>query len=163
MSDLFYIINCIYTKQDSTWIDALDEYPSPVVLNKFLGMNDNISAYAKFLDRFVYWLDARHWIALAWSVVPKYSKAPFVKFIKKSDEVEMLEPLLAKVRNVLELGDSDYLCCKDLIVSEVLKDKKKWFSALGMGKEFVEKFGLNYSDLGGEIKTGKSGLELWDL
>lgn len=162
--NIFEVIGMLYTKKDSEWIKNLDEYPSPVILIKFLGMNYKIGNHVRYLDKYVFNLSPQHFLYLAWSILPKSNIAPYNKYIKKVNiDEDIYSDVLIKIRNLLELSDNDYFYVKKYIINDISKDKIKWFKTLGMGKDVYKKHGLNYNNFIGEIKVGKKGLELFGM
>lgn len=160
---MFNIINNIYTMKDSKWINELDDNEiQPVILNKFLSMNNQILPYVRFLDKYTYYLTPKSWLALAWSIIPKYSTPPFCKYIKKIDDDILYDEVWKKIKYVLDLGDNDFESIKYKLVDIINKDKIYWFKVFGFNKQIWEKHNLVY-DMSSEIKQGKSGLELFGI
>ena len=159
---IFDIIKNIYTRRDSVWINDIDTTIQPYTINMFLSMFDGVKHLTSFLDKYVYMLDAKHWIALAWSIMPKYQSAPFVPYIKKQELEEEYGEILKKIKKRLELSENDYDCCKQFFIEEIKKDKNKWFKMLGMNKQDCEKYDVAYGSTE-EKRIGKSGLELWGM
>lgn len=159
---IFKIINRIYTQKDSRWINDIYEFPSPVVLNKFLSMNNNINKHVRFLDKYVYNLNNKHFLYLAWCIIPKYERAPFNTYLKAEDDEDEYKEILNKMRNILELGDNDYKYVKKYLINNIKNNKLKWCKQLGMCENVYKKYGLTYN-INEEVKEGKSGLELFGM
>lgn len=161
---MFQIINNIYTKHNSEWINNLEDSEiQPIVINKWLMFNTRILPYTRYLDRYVFSLKPKHWLLLAWSIIPK-QKPPFVKYIKKLEkDDDIYENIWEKVRNILELSNNDFESSKKYLLIEFNKNKPKWFKLLGMNKEMFDKHNIPYNMNEGEVKGNKSGLELFGL
>ena len=82
--NLFQVIEKLYVSKDIKWLNELEETEvEPFVIQKFLSMNDNLRVQTRWLDRYTFTLPTKMWLSLAWSVLPKYPKMPFVRYIKK--------------------------------------------------------------------------------
>ena len=161
---MFNVIKNIYTQRNSLWIEQLDVIPSPVIINKFLSMNDRILNYVKYLNQYTYNLTPKHFLYLAWATIPKYSQAPYCKYIKSNKEDDLYLPIWKKIRKVLEMSDNDFNFCRPILLKEINSNKKEWFTKLGMNKDFWTKHSVNYEEMKtGEKREGKGGLELFGL
>lgn len=163
--DLFKILGHIYTSRNSKWIEEVYQFPSPVILIRWLGMNDKILNYVRYLDKYVYNLSPKHFTYLCWAVIPKSEKVPYVKYIKKNEEDEdIYESVLEKVRKMLDMGEKDFQYCRRFLIGGISLNKVEWFKRLGMSKDEWRKHGLKFQEMKSEGKrTGKSGLELWGI
>jgi hypothetical protein len=160
--DIFNIINNIYTNRTNDWIKDIDSNDiSPLIINKFLSMNDNISNYTRYLDKYTFNLNNKHWLYLAWAIIPKYTKVPFNKYLKKLNIEDEYIEIIQKIRKVLEMSDNDYNECKINIINEIQKDKSTWFKVCGMNKDYYKKHNVVYNMSEGEKKGNKVGLELF--
>jgi len=162
MIDLFQTVACIYTKKDTVWVDSVDSSLSPVVINKFLGMNVKVLKFARWLDKYVYFLSLKSYLLLAWSVIPKQTKPPFVKFLKPKEDDEVYAKIIGRVRDRLELGDNDFIACKRFLLKSIEDDKVGWFKLCGLDKNDWKDAGLDYNLMkDGGVRKGKSGLDLF--
>jgi hypothetical protein len=48
------------------------------------------------------------YLSLAWSIIPKTNKPPFIKYIKKEEETTEWDFILNKVRKQFKLSDNDF-------------------------------------------------------
>jgi len=161
---MFNIISNIYTKRNSKWIDEIDNNIAPVLILKWLSMNDKIITHVNYLNKYVYWLEPKHFLSLAWAIIPKYSKAPFIKYMKKQEEENLYEELFIKIRKVLEMSDNDFKYCHPYLLKEIENNKKKWFNKFGMDKKFWATHGMDSKqEMKSEKREGKGGLELFGL
>ena len=163
--DIFTILKNIYTSRNSKWIkDLEDSEISPLIINRFLSMNNKIISQCDFLNRYTFRLKPRSFLYLAWATIPKYERAPFCPNIKKNKEEDNYEELWIKIRKVLEMGDNDFACSKQRLLETIEKDKDKWFKMFGMNKKFWDKHGTNFSNIRDEVeRKGPSGLEMFGL
>jgi hypothetical protein len=104
-------------------------------------------------------------LSLAWSVIPKASKPPFVPYIKKLEEEEEFDFILKKVRKHLELSDNDYRVSKHRIINMIKSDMISWFSHYGIEKKYWKQYYLDFDkikDTTPRIKQN-TGLEAWGI
>jgi tetratricopeptide (TPR) repeat protein len=145
--NIFKIIAKLYKEQDCEWID---EIPSnqiqPVVIQKFLSMNVKCLPQVRWLDKFVFNLPPKMYLALAWAVLPKYQKAPYVKYIKELDMEEKYKEVLEKIKSLTKMSDNDYKHNKKYILKAIDKNPNKWFVELGMDKKSFKKYKLDYNN-----------------
>ena len=91
------IINNLYTNRSCDWIKNINESEvAPFVIQRYLVMNDRIRVQTRWLDKYVFWLSPKMYLSLAWTIIPKTEKAPFVKFIKQKKENEEYDFILTK-------------------------------------------------------------------
>ncbi len=163
--EIFKTVAHLYNRQTPDWIFEIEEEPSPVVINKVLSMNVQNYEICKILNKYIFVLEPRAWLLLAWSMVPKYEKAPFVKYIKTVEEEEDdLQFLWDKVKKKNEFYGNDFRINKDRIFEEFDKNKEEWFKSYGIEKKYWKQFGLDFNKMyEGErevVKVNK-GLEGW--
>jgi len=97
--------------------------------------------------------------------LPKYQKAPFVKYIKSVDDEDEYGFILRKIRRQLNLSDNDYKHCKLYILKLIKENMISIFRAYGVEKKYWKQFKLDFN----LIKEGKkqnvpqSGLSAWGL
>ena len=167
MGNIFEILNQLYTNKSATWINELEDNEiEPFVIQKFLSMNDNIRDSVRWLDKYVFPLPPRMWLSLAWSVLPKYPKMPFVRYIKKVEDEQTYDFILKEVRKQYQLSDNDYKCNKGRILEAIKKDMVSWFTYYGIPKKYWKEKQLDFSLIKlqekKEVKPIK-GLGAWGL
>jgi len=146
--NIFQVISYLYTKRDSKWIvDVEESLIQPFVIQKWLCMNDMIRVQARWLDKYVFVLPPKMYLSLAWSIIPKVNKAPFVKYIKKKEEDEEFEFILEKVRKQFKLSDNDYNTVKEYIIQDIKNNKLEWFAYYGVPKKFWKKHYLDFDKI----------------
>lgn len=162
---LFEILKNIYCNRNSKWIkDIPNEDISPLIINRFLAMNDKVIKYVSYLNKFTFRLNSKTWLYLCWSIIPKQNQMPFVKFLKVNKTEDIYNPIWKKIRKVLELSDNDFKYCKPYLLSEIEKDKKTWFKKFGMDEKFWNIHGIDFNGIKeGGVVEGKGGLELFGL
>jgi hypothetical protein len=134
---IFEILSKLYTAKDCRWMAELEDNEiQPFLINRWLSMNDNIRVQTRWLNNYTFELPVKMWLSLAWSVLPKFEKAPFVKYIKSEDKTEEFEFLLKNVRKQFQMSDNDYDCIKDNLLKEIKKDMKPWFAYYGIEKRW---------------------------
>jgi hypothetical protein len=107
-------------------------------------MNEHMREFVRWLDKYTFCLPPKMYMSLAWSVIPKSDRVPFVKYIKKEKEMHDLDFILYKVKRHLKLSDSDFLHNKERIIDIIQSDMVKWFAFYGITKPMWKKFRLNY-------------------
>jgi hypothetical protein len=143
--DLFTVIANLYTNPKSNWIvDLNDSDIEPFIINRFLANNEALSAQAKWLDAYTFALPAKMWLSLAWSVIPKVKKAPFIKYPKKQIKADEFDFILSRVRHYFNMADNDFKMTRDRIVNYILKDMPAWFIFFGIEKIYWKRYGLNF-------------------
>jgi hypothetical protein len=151
--NIFKIVENIYTNRNSKWIydlgeeDLKEDGISTVVLQKILGMNDLISVQVRFLDKYTFHLPVKMFISLAWSIIPKYNKNPFIPYIKKKNEEDEYDFILPLVRKHLGLSDNDYKIQKQRIIDMIKRDKVNWFSFYGIKKIIWKRYNLDFNKM----------------
>jgi hypothetical protein len=95
------------------------------------------------------------WLSLAWSVIPKHSKAPFVKYIKQKESDGKYDFILKKIRKVLEASDNDWKYYEDTFIKAIEKDMVYWFTIFGIEKARWKEFHLNFDLMKGTPSVPK--------
>jgi hypothetical protein len=133
--NIFDIINNLYTNKKGDWILELEDSEiQPFLVNRFLAMNDDIRVQTRWLDKYVFNLPSKMFLSLAWSIIPKRERAPFIKYIKQIDTVDKYDFILKKVRRQFEMSDNDFNKVKDRIIAYIEKNKMEWFAYYGIEK-----------------------------
>lgn len=170
--NLFSILNNLYTNNSSKWIIDIEEndeegnFINPFIIQEWLCLNDSIRTQARFLDKYTFSLNLKMYLSLAWSIIPKSQKAPFVKWIPKIDSEEEWGFILDKVRKHLVLSDNDYKSLKPYLLKYIKSDMVTWFSAYGINKRQWKKHNLDFSkikDYGEKRIIPQKGLAMWGL
>lgn len=170
--NLFTVLNKLYTDEHCTWISQIEEsdeegnYINPFIIQEWLSLNDSIRTQVRFLDKYTFSLDLKMYLSLAWSVLPKSQKAPFVKWIPKIDSDEEWGFILNKVRKHLVLSDNDYKSLKPYLMKYIKQDMVTWFSAYGIEKKMWKKYNLDFNkikDYGEKRVIAQKGLSAWGI
>jgi hypothetical protein len=168
--NIFAILSHVYTNKHSQWIDLLDDddINSTVVytLSRFFICNDEIRIQARFLDKYTYNIPPKMWLSLAWSIIPKYNKAPFVKYIKSLDDEDEWGFILNKIRRYYEMSDNDFKHTRMFLINNIKKDMYSYFCAWGIEKSYWKKYGLDYSKIkeyGEKRIVPQQGLNAWGI
>jgi hypothetical protein len=141
---------------------------SPFLIQRFLVMNDYVRAQVRWLDKYVFALEAKPkmYLSLAWSIIPKVRTPPFFPYIKKANEVDEYKFILDKVRQHYKISDNDFKVNRDRIVAAIEKDKVSWFSFYGVPQPYWKKHYLNFSQIkefGEKPKPKTSSLDKWGI
>jgi hypothetical protein len=163
--NIFEILNQLYTNKSCQWILELEDNEiEPFVIQKFLSMNDSLRTSVRWLDRYVFTLPSKMWLSLAWSVIPKYSKMPFIRYIKKVEEEQTYDYILKEVRKQFQLSDNDYKHNKSRILDAIKKDMCSWFKYYGIPKKYWKENLLDFSQMKAEDKKdANKGLGAWGI
>lgn len=162
--DLFSLLGKIYTSKTLDWVDEVDYTNPPFLINRWLAMYAPNKEYVKFLNKYTFILNPKEFAMLAWSVIPKQQRTPFVKYIKKSTEDDTYKPLFDKIKKVLNLSDNDLNSSRKYFIAVIEKNKEEWFTYFGMDKKFWKQHGLNFNKIkeGGK-REGPKGLALFGI
>jgi len=101
----------VTTKINGNWINTIENNEiQPFVIQRWLAMDDGLRKHVRWLDKYIFSLqnNSKMYLSLAWSVLPKVSKPPFVKYIKKVEEDVEYDFILSKVKKQYNLSDNDY-------------------------------------------------------
>lgn len=165
-SSLIHIVNNLYTNKSSGWILDLEDVDiEPFIIQNWLIMNDNIRLLVRWLDKYVFKLPPKMYLSLAWSIIPKSARPPFVNFIKKVNEEEEYAFILNKIRKHLSLSDNDFRACKHRLITMIKEDMILWFTFYGIEKKYWKQYYLDFDKIkGDEIKVDTpQGLAAWGL
>jgi len=161
------IVNNLYINRKSEWMKEVEDKDfHPIVLQLWLVQNDAIRVQTRFLDQYVFTLPPKMFLSLAWSVIPKYQKMPFVRCTKKGSKDEKYDFLFKKIRKYLEMSDNDFNTNKIRLIEEIEKNQVEWFCAFGVEKKTWKKFGLDFSCIktyGKKRAIPQKGLGAWGL
>ena len=165
--NIFEILKNLYTNPKPGWILELDENEIvPFLIQRWLAMNDSVRAQSRWLDKYVFVLPPKQYLSLAWSILPKNKKTPFVKYIKQAKDEEEFDFILTKVRKHMNLSDNDYNANKERILKAIKNDMINWFSFYGIPKKYWKKYYVNFNhikEFGPKKPSPQKGLDKWGL
>lgn len=163
--NIFTILENLYTNRKSDWIKSIDETQvQPFLVQRWLVMNDAIRVQTRWLDKYVFVLTPKMYLSLAWSIIPKVQKTPYVKYIKQQQEEEEFAFILDKVRKHFQLSDNDFNCNKSRIIKEIKNNMTDWFSYYAVPKKIWQKYKLDFNkikEFGEKPKPKVQGLDAW--
>jgi hypothetical protein len=164
------IVDNLYTNIKADWIKKLDnELIIPRIIQGSLIKDDKLRVQVRWLDKYVDSIPPKMYLSLAWSVLPKVSKKPFIdyKSQKKIVEEEEFDFILKKIRKHFSLSDNDYRANKERILKEIKKDMPYWFSWYGIAKKYWKHYYVNFELIKQfDVRVSKpvtKGLEKWGL
>ena len=147
---IFGILNKLYTSKESKWIlDVPEKDIKPYIIQRFLVMNDRVKNETRHLDKYIYHLKPKEYLSLAWSVIPKSEKSPYINYIKKEVVKDNLEFIMVKVRKFFKMSDNDWDINKDRIRIMIDNNKAEWFKFFGIRKYYWKKFGIDFNKIRG--------------
>ncbi len=156
--DIFEILNKLYTSNDCKWIsDISDSLISPVVIQRFLSMDVRLLQQVGWLDKYVYSVKLKTYLALAWSVIPKGAR-PYTKYIKENKLEGEYNELLEKLKHLTKMSDNDYNYNKKYILYYIKRDTIDWFIKLGMDKNIWKKYNIKYENKKKDVKNNSLNL-----
>ena len=170
--NIFSVLANLYTNKKADWLvnvepDMLTQNGiQPFLVQRWLGMNDAVRTQTRWLDKYVFVLTPKMYLSLAWSVLPKSAKTPYVKYIKQEKAgVEEHEIILTKVRKQYEISDNDFVALKPFILNAIENDKVNWFRYYGIPKRLWRKNKLDFNLIkeGGSRQNDQKGLEAWGI
>ena len=166
--NIFQILAGLYTKTDAKWMQPIPETEiQPYLINRWLAMNDSVRKAAHWLDRYVYALPPKMYLTLAWTVLPKSKKAPFIKYIKQVKDDEEFNFIYKKIRKQFQISDNDFEVIKPFIHRAIKEDMVNWFSYYGVSKSVWRTYQLDYHQMKNfnkeEGRPAAKGLEAWGL
>lgn len=145
---LFEIIKNLYTNRKSDWIkEVSSEDIQPVIIQKWLCMNDQIRVQVRWLDKYVFALPPKMYLSLAWSILPKADKAPFVTYIKEKEEEEEFDFILALVKRQFKMSDNDFNAMRTRLIAAIKLNMTEWFCYYGIPKQYWKKYNLDFNDI----------------
>ena len=114
-------------------------------------MNDNVREEVRWLDKYVFHLSPKQYLSLAWSIIPKQSKTPFIKYIKKDEEKtdHLKNNIVPKIRQYLKLDDTDWKYEEEDIMKAVYEKPEDWFKFFGMPKSYWDTFNIDFEKVKG--------------
>lgn len=165
------IVSNLYTNRKCDWIKKLDDVEiSPFVIQQWLCMNDRIRTQVRWLDKYVFTLQhsPKMYLSLAWTIIPKMNKPPFVPYIKKMEQEEEYQFILERIRKHFRLSDNDYNSIKIRLLKYITKDANsmvEWFSYYGIPKKIWKKYYLDFNLMRkfGEGPKKQKGLADWGV
>jgi len=141
------ILKNLYTNRNSDWIMTIeDNHIQPFVIQRWLCMNDRLRKQTRWLDKYVFTLQAKPkmYLSLAWSIIPKASKMPFIPYIKQKESDDEYDFILSKVRRHFKLSDNDFNAMKIRLINYIKADMVKWFSFYGVQKKYWKKYYVDF-------------------
>jgi len=165
--NIFKILANLYTNRKSDWIKSIDETQvQPYLIQRWLVMNDSLRVQTRWLDKYVFVLTPKMYLSLAWSIIPKLPKTPFVKYIKQQVEEEEFAFILDKIRQHFDLSDNDFNANKERLLKAIKEDMPSWFSYYGVPKRMWNKYKLDFNlikKFGVKEDMSQKGLESWGM
>ena len=164
--NIIQILKNLYTNKKCDWINDINDTDiQPFVIQRWLAMNDQIRVQTRWLDKYVYPLPPKMYLSLAWSIIPKSEKPPFVKYIKKVEEDEEFDFILNLVRRHFKMSDNDFNSTKDRIINAIKSDMVDWFRFYGIPKKYWKKYYLNFNQIKESTKEDNKqrGLEAFGM
>jgi len=166
------IINNLYTNRQTDWIIKLDnELIQPFVIQRWLSMDDGIRDKVRWLDKYVYTLQAnpKMYLSLAWSLIKKANRKPYVKYIKKMVKEDEYFFILSLVRKHFKMSDNDYNAVKSRLIDAITRTPQAmsdWFAYYGVRKAMWKKYYLDYNYIktfGEKEDNSQKGLGAWGV
>ncbi|GEM_PF-2444865 len=150
--NVFDILKNLYTNPSSKWIIELDDSCiQPVVIQRFLSLNNITVRQARVLNKFVFYTSPKVYLSAAWSLLffdgKKLNKTPFIKYPKKDDKQDRYFFLYEKIQKHFNLSDTQINLMKQTLLKEIDKDKVNWFSFYGIDKQYWTRNYMNIDQL----------------
>ena len=163
--NIFEILKNLYTCRNLKWLKDLDDNEiSSLIIQRWLVCDDRLYTQTRWLDKYVFVLLLKEYLSLAWSIIPKGSRAPFLKYIKKSEEEEEFDFILKLIRKQYEISDNDYRACKKDLIKNIKENMVDWFKYYGIEKNIWKKYYLDFDLMKQDNKQNKiMGLEAYGI
>ncbi len=167
---IFDILKNLYTNPSSKWIlDVKDNAIKPVIIQRFITLNQNVYKEASFLNKFVYSLPPKMYLSAVWSALfinkKKYSKAPFVRYPKKIVKNIKYAGVLEKIKREFNVSDKDMKTNMKFLLDFITKNAVEMFSYYGIDEREWLAHGLQVADMklygNRPIVETKKGLDVW--
>lgn len=161
--NIFAILKNLYTNKKSDWIATVEDVDiQPYVIQRWLCMNDMLRKHTRWLDKYVFVLSPKMYLSLAWSIIPKTEKVPFIKYIKQMKDENEFDFILRKVRHHMKLSDNDFDSNKSRIIEAIKNDMQNWFSFYGIEKKYWKKYHISFDGMKSFGETQQEqGLFAW--
>lgn len=152
------ILRRIYTDKSIKWIEEVEDNDfAPHLLSLWLSMNDRIRIQTRWLDKYTYTLPPRMYLSLVWSILPKESRMPFCKYIKKDKSEEEYKFILDKIRHHYKMSDNDFNANKTRLIKMIDEDKESWFKFYGVEKKKWKEFEVDFEFMKEKKKKALEG------
>jgi len=130
--NVFQIIGKLFTSNSPKWILDVDEkITTPVLIQKFLSLYPQSKPAARVLTKYAYDLNLRMYLGCAWSMLffngKKMTKAPFIKYPKKSKKTEKYQYIYDKLKKQFSLSEKDLQDVKVFVDADIEAKKTSWF------------------------------------
>ena len=167
---IFDILKNLYTNPSPRWIlDVKDSDIKPVIIQRYIALNQNVFREASFLNKFVFSLTPKMYLSAVWSVLfinkKKYAKAPFIRYPKKAEEIKKYASVLAKIKREFNLSDKDLECNREFIFQYINSHKVEVFSYYGMSEADWVENDLQFDNMrqygNRPVVETKKGLDAW--
>lgn len=137
-SPLGKMLNRFYTKEGE-----LPKDWQPFIMNRFLSFNPRLRDEAFKIDRYVYKLynDKEFMKMLIDIAIPKHSRMPFNKYIKKTKDAEdKYDVILKSFQRKFHWTDRELRSNAPTLLKEIDKDVKKVLDYIGADMSVYKKF-----------------------
>lgn len=161
---MFKILSYIQKKPNVEWINDIEvEDINPFMIMKYFSMHIKFIPYANKLNQSLF-LSSKQFLLYAWSIVPKNDNAVRISYIKKSEDEDIVESVIySKIRKSLDLSDNDWKYSKKYFEKDVNENKVEYFKMFGIEKKLWKKAGLDFEQMRGQERKGKTGLEVFGI
>lgn len=137
--NIFDIIKNLFTQQDAKWVLAVEEKDiNPPVILRFLCLSHMTKKQARIMSKFMYTVPPQMFLSALWSLLyfngKKMTKAPFIKYPKKTDIKPKYEFIIKKLRQQYDMSERDFEFVKPFVLKAIEEDKVEWFSYYGINK-----------------------------
>ena len=138
---------------------------APFVLMRFLSFNPYNRKFCSVMDKYTFQCRREIMFALMWKMIPKQSRMPFYKYIKKPEEEKgEYGFLIEKIKNQYDWSEKDVHENMSFI-KHIFKDKnilKDYFTFYGIEMTYYKKYGINTKEEKEEkIDEQQTGLMRW--
>lgn len=145
--ELFELLEKLYTKTNPKWINEVDNSIPPIIINKWLAMNKKNYEIVKELDKYTFILQPKQFVLLAWSMIPKEDKMPFVRYYKEVKEEDEFDFIWSEFRKKFEISNNDFEAAKKLYKYHFKNNMIEYFKLFGVSKKLWKKYDLDFNEM----------------
>jgi len=158
------IVAKLFTEKNSTWMIQLDDIEvQPIIINRYIGLIPKFRNHARILDKYVFTIPPKMWLSLAWSALPKFSKAPYIQYISKKKEDTEFDFILDRIRKHFKMSDNDYNANKSRLLTYIKNDKSAWFKFYGIEKTHWKRYRIDFKQMSDSDEPTRRNVTLGDF
>ena len=162
--NIFSVLKNLYTSRQANWITEVDETEiQPMIVQRWLNCDTRLHIQTRWLDKYTFSIPSKMYLSLAWSVIPKGDKTPFLKYIKINREAEELDFILSLIKRQYKMSDNDFKSNKKTLIKNIRNNMAEWFKYYGIEKKHWKKYYLDFNRMKETEKKPIKGLMAYGM